>query len=164
MWNCFSQNLRVGLSSLLLFLAAPLLSPAQTFSNSATLTAGLDKTGTNFLVNFSMGTNQGWVTLFAANSASGLATNGQPIGLVAVPNNSQGQFVVPINSDASVQFYKLLVEQWPSHGQMLVFTNGPFNFAAMIAPTAASPIARRPSSPSRSRFGSITLAPMIQTA
>lgn len=42
-----------------------------------------------------------------------------------------GQFTVPLDAAAPAQFYKLLIEQWPSRGKALVFRGGPLDFAAM---------------------------------
>jgi hypothetical protein len=105
----------------------------QSFTNSAKLTAAVDATGTNLVVRYSMTTTQGWVTLFSADRPEKLATNAQPVELAPVLPSMQGQFNVPINPAAAAQFYKLLIEQWPSRGKALVFTNGPIDFAAMRA-------------------------------
>ena len=106
---------------------------AQGFTNSAALSAALDGTGTNLVVTFSMTTTQGWVTLFGADRPEKLATSAQPVDLAQVPPSRQGQFRVPINPAAPAQFYKLVLEQWPSRGKALVFTNGALDFAAMRA-------------------------------
>ena len=102
---------------------------AQTFTNSATLSATVS--GTNLLITYSCTTTQGWVTLFAADRPDQLATNARPVDLAPVPPAMSGQFSVPLDAAAPAQFYKLLIEQWPSRGKALVFQGGPLDFAAM---------------------------------
>ncbi len=102
---------------------------AQTFTNSATLSATVS--GTNLLISYSLTTTQGWVTLFAADRPDQLATNARPVDLAPVPPAMVGQFTVPLDAAAPAQFYKLLIEQWPSRGKALVFRGGPLDFAAM---------------------------------
>lgn len=110
-------------------LALTLSTRAQTFTNSATLSATVS--GTNLLITYSCTTTQGWVTLFAADRPDQLATNARPVDLAPVPPAMVGQFTVPLDSAAPAQFYKLLIEQWPSRGKALVFRGGPLDFAAM---------------------------------
>ncbi len=124
-------NLLVGISCLWLFLAAPQVSRSQSFTNSATLAASTD--GTNLIINYSLAAAQGWVTLFSASTPQMLLTNAKPVCLAAATPSLTGRFTVPIHSNAPVQFYRLLLEQWPTRGQVLVFTNGPIDFAAMLA-------------------------------
>lgn len=112
-----------------LCLLAPPAGRAQTFTNSATLSATV--VGTNLVVNYSLTTTQGWVTLFAADRPEQLATQAQPVDLAQVPPSRQGQFTVPLEPAAPARFYKLLIEQWPSRGKALVFRGGPLDFAAM---------------------------------
>ena len=106
---------------------------AQGFTNSAVLSAALDNTRTNLVITWSMSTTQGWVTLYSASALDQLGTNAQPVDLAQVPPSMQGQFTEPINPAAPSQFYKLLLEQWPSRGKALVWTNGPIDFDAMRA-------------------------------
>ena len=112
-------------------LCLPLPVRAQSFTNSATLSAAM--AGTNLVVSYSLVNTQGWVTLFQAGSLTDLATNAQPFDLAPASATGQGQFTVPVNPAAPSQFYRLLIEQWPSRGKALVFTNGPLDFAAMRA-------------------------------
>src|SRR6266850_1610495 len=104
---------------------------AQTFINSATLAASVD--GTNLVISYSMTTTQGWVTLFSASRPDQLSTAAQPVDLVQVPPSQNGEFRATLDPAAPVKFYRLLIEQWPSRGKVLVFTNGPLDFAAMRA-------------------------------
>ena len=128
MSTCWQRVLTLaGMLSLLL----PPSARAQTFTNSATLTAALS--GTNLVITYSLMNTQGWVTLFQAGSLTDLATNAQPFDLAPAPGSGQGQFTVPVNPAAPSQFYRLLLEQWPSRGKALVWTNGPLDFAAMRA-------------------------------
>ena len=107
---------------------------AQAFTNSATLSAATDSTGTNLVITYSLTTTQGWVTLFEADRSENLATtNARPVGLSPVLPSQQGQFQVPIDPAAPVKFYRLLLEASASRGRVRVFTNGPLNFAAMRA-------------------------------
>ncbi len=116
-----------------LFFLAASASRSQSFTNSAVLSAQLDVTRSNLLVNFTMATNAGWVTLFSGNNLYDLATNAQPVDLAPVPTNSRGQFVVPLTGNAPAQFYKILIEQWPSRAKALIYTNGAYDLAAMRA-------------------------------
>jgi len=83
-----------------------------TFTNFGTLNVTLN--GTNLLFNYSMMTTQGYVTLLTAGDLGTLSTSPQPVTYTAVPPSRQGQFVVPMNPNAPVRFYRLLSEQWPS--------------------------------------------------
>ena len=131
MSTCWQRVLTLaGMLSLLL----PPSARAQTFTNSATLNATLS--GTNLVITYSLMNTQGWVTLFQAGSVQDLATRAQPFDLAPAPGSGQGQFTVPINLAAPSQFYRLLLEQWPSRGKVLIFTNGSYNFAAMAASAA----------------------------
>ena len=122
--------LHVGPAIVLLFcVLLPLTARAQAFTNSATLTATLS--GTNLIVTYSLMNTQGWVTLFQAGSLLDLATKAQPFDLAPAPVSGQGQFTVPVNPAAPSQFYRLLIEQWPSRGKAFVFVNGPLDFVAM---------------------------------
>src|SRR5438105_4722919 len=116
----------------LLLASAPVLQPgtglAQAFTNSAVLTAALDGTRTNLVITYTMSTTQGWVTLFSADTPQHLATNAKPFDLVQVPPSQQGQFIVPMTPGAPVQFFRLLLEQWPSRAKALVWTNSPIDF------------------------------------
>ena len=128
MSTCWQRVLTLaGMLSLLL----PPSARAQTFTNSATLNATLS--GTNLVITYSLMNTQGWVTLFQAGSLGDLAAAAQPFDLAPAPGSGQGQFTVPVNPAAPSQFYRLLIEQWPSRGKALVWTNGPLNFAAMRA-------------------------------
>jgi hypothetical protein len=109
------------------------LAAGQPFTNTATLNATVDNSGTNLVIAYSMATTQGWVTLFSANAPDQLGTKAQPVDLHQVPSSMQGQFLVPISRGAPAQFYRLLIEQWPSRGKALVFINGPLDFNAMLA-------------------------------
>ena len=117
------------LGGYLALLSLGLTARAQAFTNSATLSATVS--GTNLLINYTLTTTQGWVTLFAADRPDQLATNARPVDLAPVPPAMAGQFTVPLDPAAPAQFYKLLIEQWPSRGKALVFKGGPLDFAAM---------------------------------
>lgn len=126
-----SASLRRRLLSFLvfLFILNATTGRAQSFTNSATLTASID--GTNLVIAYSLSNTQGWVTLFQADRPETLFTQSQPVELARAPVSGLGEFRIPINPGAPTKFYRLLVEQWLSRGKALVFVNGPVDFAAM---------------------------------
>lgn len=83
------------------------------FTNSGTLSATAN--GTNLVIGYSLTTTQGWVTLLEANQLEALSTNAKFVSAVAVPPSRQGQFVVPRAASPATRFYRLLLEEWPSH-------------------------------------------------
>jgi hypothetical protein len=89
------------------------LSAQSTFTNSGTLSVTLN--GTNLVFNYSMATNQGYVTLLSASDLGTLSASPQAVNYALVPPSRQGQFVVPMNPNAPVRFFRLLSEQWPSY-------------------------------------------------
>jgi hypothetical protein len=89
------------------------LSAQSTFTNSGTLSVTLN--GTNLVFNYSMATNQGYVTLLSASDLGTLSASPQAVNYALVPPSRQGQFVVPMNPNAPMRFYRLLCEQWPSY-------------------------------------------------
>ena len=96
-----------------LALALPMASHGQAFTNAATLNGTV--VGTNFVVNYSATTTQGWVSLMSADSLGELGTNAQFESAVPVPASRQGQFLIPRAPGTAAKFYRLLVEQWPSY-------------------------------------------------
>src|SRR5262245_28456341 len=110
--NSLGRLIRSAALGLLLF-SWPLAAQAQSsFTNSATLRASV--AGTNLVVNFSLTSTRGWVTLLAAVRPEALAANARFVNLAAVPPSRQGQFLVPLDRAAPAQYYRLLLEQWPS--------------------------------------------------
>jgi hypothetical protein len=107
----FGAVLRLALCLLAVGLA-PFTLSAQ-FSNSATLSASLS--GTNLVINYSLTTTQGWVTLVSADNLAALATDPQPLTYTSAPPSRLGQYKVPVNSSAPAKFYTLLCEQWPTN-------------------------------------------------
>src|SRR5436190_14006201 len=77
-----------------LSLLFPVAGRCQSFTNSATLSAGLE--GSNLLVTCSMATTQGWLTLLQADRPTQLTSNAQPVALVPAPPSLRSQFRLPV--------------------------------------------------------------------
>src|SRR5690242_1732866 len=96
---------------------------AQPSTNQPTLSVSLS--GTNLLVNYSLGNTQGWVTLFAADRLADLATQAAPVDLAPVAAAEPAQFLVPMVSNAPTRFFRVLWEPFPTRARALVFVDGP---------------------------------------
>ena len=101
-----------------------------TFTNSGSIT--VSRNSTNLVIQYSLTTTQGWVTLLAADNLGALVATPQPVAYTNVPPSRQGQFLVPFNRTNSAKFYRLLCEQWPTN-----FPNYP-DLSDIIPPGAIS--------------------------
>jgi alpha-galactosidase len=106
--------------ALTLSLLLPVAGRCQSFTNSATLTAGVE--GSNLLISCSMATTQGWLTLLQADRPTQLTTsNAQPVALVPAPPSLRTQFRLPADPSTPAKFYRLLIQESPALQTMLPF-------------------------------------------
>ena len=122
-----ATDVRKWIPFFLLFLT--LIARAQTFTNSATLSASID--GTNLVIAYSLANTQGWVTLFQADRPETSLAQSQPMDYAPAPLTGHGEYRVPLDPAAPTKFYRLLIEQWLTRGKALVLIDGPVDFAAM---------------------------------
>jgi len=83
------------------------------FTNSAQINAVTG--GTDLVITYSLTTTQGWVSLISAGDLGELTGSADFVETTTAPVSLTGQFVVSIVSNAPARFYRLLLEEWPSH-------------------------------------------------
>jgi Bacterial Ig domain/Lysyl oxidase len=113
LWSGPGRTLHLALCCLAMASISLTASAQGTFTNSGTLS--VTRNGTNLVFNYSTTTTQGYVTLLTAGDLGTLSASPQAVNYAAVPPSKQGQFVVPMNPNATTKYFRLLCEQWPTY-------------------------------------------------